>query len=56
MCTALNKLMKEELDAREAQGMNKLEEAILAIRNGVEPSEIKKKYGEVVFNKAQKLA
>jgi len=63
MCVALNNLMKDELDAREArgeargeaQGVNKLKEAIIAIKNGIKPSEIKKKYGKEIFDAADSV-
>ena len=59
MCKALNDLMKDELDAREARGeargANKLKDAVLAIKNGVKAAEIKKKYGKDIFDAANDL-
>ena len=63
MCDALNNLMKDELDAREkqgeargqTQGINKLKEATIAIKNGVSISEIKEQYGEEIFSTAESL-
>ena len=48
MCKALNDLMKDELEAREARGeargvtkgAKSVKEAVLAIRNGVKAAEI----------------
>ena len=50
MCKALNDLMKDELDAREARGeahgitkgAKSVKEAVLTIKNGVKAAEIKK--------------
>jgi len=63
--------IEQELNARTAQvealgeargeargeknGINKMKEAVKAIKNGVKPSEIKKKYGKEVFDAAQEL-
>ena len=63
MCKALNDLMKDELDAREARGeargvtkgAKSVKEAVLAIRNGVKAAEIKKKYGKDIFDAANDL-
>ena len=55
MCKALNDLMKDELEARETRGANKLKEAVLAIKNGVKAAEIKKKYGKDIFDAANDL-
>ncbi len=64
MCEALNELMKDQLDAREAcgeargkaQGIEMLGAAIREIRSGVGAGEIKKKYGESVWKEAKALA
>ncbi len=59
MCKALNELMKDELDAREARGeargVSKLKEAALALRNGVKASEVRKKYGKDICDAANEL-
>ena len=72
MCVALNNLMKEELDAREAQGeargvaigeargltqgIEKLSCAVKEIRSGSKAAEIKKKYGKEIWEAAKELA
>ena len=63
MCVALNNLMRDELEAREArgevkgktQGVNDLKEAILAIKAGKKASVIRKKYGDEVYEAAVSL-
>ena len=59
MSVALNELMKDELDAREARGeargVEKLGAAIKEIRSGVSAREIKEKYGESVWQAAKTL-
>ena len=59
MSEALAELMKDvlkdELDAREAQGVKNLKEATIAIKNGEAPSKIKRKYGADVYNEACEL-
>ena len=71
MCKALNELMKDELDAREARGeargeakgiklgeisgVSKLKEAVFALKNGVKASEVRKKYGKDICDAANEL-
>ncbi|MBQ7558626.1 MAG: hypothetical protein IJT00_11280, partial [Lachnospiraceae bacterium] len=55
MCKALNELMKDELDAREARGVSKLKEAALALKNGVKASEVRKKYGKDICDAVNEL-
>lgn len=64
MCEAMNNLMKDELDARESRGeargmqlgetrgAEKLKEAILAIKSGKRPSDVKKEFGKDIFEAA----
>ncbi len=64
MCVALNNLMKDELDAREArgeargltQGIEKLSCAVKEIRSGSKAAEIEKKYGKEIWEAAKELA
>ncbi|MCR4764161.1 MAG: hypothetical protein K5696_11600 [Lachnospiraceae bacterium] len=63
MCNALNELMKDELEAREAraekrgkaQGAQGVKAAVYAIKDGMKASEVRKKYGKDVYEAANDL-
>lgn len=67
MCEALEELMKDKLDEREARGeakgeargvvmgADRVKDAVLAIKDGTKPAEVRKRYGKDVYESARSI-